>query len=224
LLSNILLDDLDQELDRRGHRFCRYADDCNINVRSQAAGERVMRSVTRFLEKRLRLRVNREKSAVARPGKRAFLGYTMTSDRSPRLKVAPRSVQRAKVHLREILRRGRGRSLGKVIWEVTPFLRGWISYFRLSQVTGLFEELDRWIRRRLRCILWRQWKKPRTRARKLMERGIDRTRAFASAYNGRGPWWNAGASHMNAAVPVAWLIGQGLMSLFAEHQRLLRLA
>jgi len=220
LLSNILLDDLDKELERRGHRFCRYADDCNIYVRSKAAGERVMKSITHFLEKRLRLRVNEEKSAVGRPWERKFLGYSMTWHKRPKLKVASASIKRAKAHIREIMRKGRGRSLRRVVVELTPYLRGWVNYFRLSGVKRAFEELDEWLRRKLRCILWRQWKKPYTRARKLMERGIEKARAFTSAYNGRGPWWNAGASHMNLAIPVKWLAQQGLVSLLDEQRRL----
>jgi RNA-directed DNA polymerase len=224
LLSNILLDELDKELERRGHRFCRYADDCNIYVKSKAAGERVMETVTRFLMKRLRLRVNREKSAVDRPWKRDFFGYTMTWHSRPKLKVASDSIKRIKVHIREVIRKGRGRSLMRVIGELTPLLRGWVNYFWLSALKIAFEELDGWIRRKLRSILWRQWKKPRTRAKKLMERGIDKARAFTSAYNGRGPWWNAGASHMNAAYPAKWFAQQGLVSLLAEHQRFANLS
>ena len=223
LLSNILLDDLDKELENRGHRFCRYADDCNIYVKSKAAGKRVKGSITRFLSKRLRLKVNEEKSAVDRPWNRTFLGYSMTAHREPKLKVSPKAVERAKRRVREIMRKGRGRKLTKVIGEVTLLLRGWINYFRLSQVKGVFEELDGWIRRKLRCILWVQWKKPKTRAGKLMKLGIDKARALTSAYNGRGPWWNAGASHMNAAIPANWLSRKGLMSLLAEHRRLERL-
>jgi len=224
LLSNILLDDLDKELERRGRRFCRYADDCNIYVKSKAAGEQAMQSITRFLAKKLRLKVNKEKSAVDRPGNRKFLGYTMTPHHKPKLKVSPNSIKRAKARVREIIRKGRGRSLSKVADELTIFLRGWVNYFRLSQVKNVFEELDQWIRRKLRLILWRQWKTPRTRARKMIARGIERARAYTSAYNGRGPWWNAGASHMNAAVTAKWLQQQGLMSLLTEHQRLLNLA
>lgn len=220
LLSNILLDELDKELERRGHRFCRYADDCNIYVKSQAAGERVMKSITRFLEKRLRLRVNEEKSAVGRPWERKFLGYSMTWHKCPKLKVAAASIKRAKAHIREIMRKGRGRSLTRVIGELTPYLRGWVNYFRLSSVKRAFEALDEWLRRKLRGILWRQWKNPRTRARKLRERGIEKARAYTSAYNGRGPWWNAGASHMNFAISVTWLAQQGLLSLLDEQQRL----
>jgi len=224
LLSNILLDDLDKELERRGHRFCRYADDCNIYVRSKAAGEQVMQSITRFLAKKLRLKVNKDKSAVDRPWNRKFLGYSMTPHYRPKLKVARNSIKRVKGRVKEIMRRGRGRSLPKVAGELTVLLRGWVNYFRLSQVKIAFEELDQWIRRKLRCILWRQWKKPRTRARKLIERGIEKARALSSASNGRGPWWNAGASHMNAAVTTKWLQQQGLMSLLAEHRRLTNLA
>ena len=219
LLSNILLDELDKELERRGHRFCRYADDCNIYVKSKAAGERVMESVTRFLEKRLRLKVNRDKSAVGRPWERNFLGYTMTWHRQAKLKVSTDSVKRVKGKIRELMRKGRGNSLTKVIGELAQLLRGWINYFRLSTVKIAFEELDGWIRRKLRCILWRQWKKPKARAKKLIKRGIERPRAFTCAYNGRGAWWNAGASHMNAAFPAKWFTQQGLTSLLAEHQR-----
>ena len=213
LLSNILLDDLDKELERRGHAFCRYADDCNVYVKSRRAGERVMASLVQFLEGRLKLKVNREKSAVDRPWNRKFLGYSMTWHKQPRLKVAPVSVDRLKAKIREILRRGRGRSLSKVIKELTPVLRGWRNYFKLAEVRGIFEELDGWIRRKLRCLIWRQWKRPRTRAKRLMARGLAKDRAWKSAYNGRGPWWNAGASHMNQAFPAAFFWQLGLASL-----------
>lgn len=219
ILSNILLDELDKELERRGHRFCRYADDCNIYVRSKAAGERVMESVTRFLTKRLRLKVNREKSAVERPWKRKFLGYSMTMHYVPKLKVASESEKRLKAKLREIFRRGRGRRLRGVIAEVNEAITGWASYFRLSEVKGVFEELDQWIRRKLRCTLWRQWKRARTRAKKMISLGLSKERAWKSAMNGRGPWWNAGASHMNACVPARMLRAQGLTSLLQMHQR-----
>ena len=219
LLSNIMLDDLDKELERRGHRFCRYADDCNIYVRSKAAGERVMESITRFLEKRLRLKVNREKSAVDRPWRRNFLGYTMTSHRQPKLKVSPDSIQRIRGKIRELMRKARGCSLKKVIGELAPLLRGWINYFRLSNVKIAFEELDGWIRRRLRCVIWRHWKKPATRAKKLIQRGMEKETAYTSAYNGRGAWWNSGASHMNMAFPAKWFAQQGLISLLSQHQR-----
>jgi group II intron reverse transcriptase/maturase len=213
LLSNIMLDDLDKELERRGHKFVRYADDCNIYVRSRRAGERVMRSVTEFLEQRLKLKVNQSKSAVDRPWKRKFLGYSMTSETKPRLKVAVKSVERLKDKLREIFRRGRGRNIGKIIEEISMVLRGWIQYFKLSEVKNIFEELDQWIRRKLRCVKWRQWKRSYTRAKNLMKRGIGEVRAWESATNGRGPWWNAKASHMNEAFKKSYFDKSGLVSL-----------
>jgi group II intron reverse transcriptase/maturase len=224
LLSNIMLDDLDKELERRGHAFVRYADDCTIYVRSRAAGERVLASLTRFLSQRLRLTVNAAKSAVDRPWKRTFLGYTMTHHHAPRLKVAGTSVKRFKAALRDVFRRGRGRSIGRLIDELTPKLRGWMAYFRLAQVKGTFEELDRWLRRKLRVVLWRQWKRPRTRAHKLMQRGLAPDRAWLSALNGRGPWWNAGARHMNQAVPTSFLRSLGLTPFIDHWHRLQRSA
>jgi len=220
LLSNILLDELDKELERRGHRFVRYADDCNIYVRSKRSGERVLASVERFLQDRLRLTVNRDKSAVDRPWNRKFLGYTFTTHFQPKLKVAPQSVARFKARLRELFRAGRGRSLGRVIHTLRPKLIGWVSYFRKSEVRVTFEELDQWLRRKLRVILWRQWKRNWTRARELMRRGLDQARAWTSATNGRGPWWNAGAGHMHQAVPTRYLHQLGLVSLLQELQRL----
>ncbi|MCH7994162.1 MAG: group II intron reverse transcriptase/maturase [Planctomycetes bacterium] len=220
LLSNVLLDELDKELERRGHRFVRYADDCNIYVRSLRAGERVLDSTERFLKKRLRLTVNREKSAVDRPWKRKFLGYTFTMHFQPKFKVAPESVKRFKGRLREMFRRGRGRSLRRVIGDLRPVLVGWVSYYRKSEVRNVFEQLDQWIRRKLRVILWRQWKRNWTRAKELIRRGLSREQAWTSATNGRGPWWNAGASHMNRAVPTRYLSQLGLVSLIQKRLQL----
>ena len=223
LLSNILLDDLDKELEQRGHQFCRYADDCNIYVQTRRSGERVLASVTRYLEERLKLKVNPRKSAVGRPWQRKFLGYSMTHHKAPQLKVAPESVERLKGKIKEKLRRGRGQSLSKVVAELSPLLRGWVNYFRLARVRSTFEDLDQWLRRRLRCLLWRQWKRSYTRAKRLMRRGIDRQRAWVSATNGRGPWWNAGASHMNQAYPKRFFDSIGLVSLL-DQLRTLQLA
>ena len=220
LLSNILLTDLDRELERRELAFCRYADDCNIYVSSRVAGERVMRGIRVFLEEVLRLRVNAEKSAVARPWARKFLGFSFTSQRETRLRIAPESVQRLTQRVREQLRSGRGRSLTHTIEDLNPLLRGWIGYFQLAQNKGILEELDGWVRRRLRCLLWRHWKRPRTRLRKLRALGLDAERAWHSAMNGRGPWWNAGASHLNHALPAAYFARLGLVSLLREQQRL----
>jgi group II intron reverse transcriptase/maturase len=219
LLSNILLDELDKELERRGHRFCRYADDCNIYLQTKSSAVRVMTSVTQYLEEQLKLKVNRSKSAVDRPWNRSFLGYSMTFHKKPRLKVAPSSVKRHKAKIKGILRRGRGWKLAKVIEELKPVMRGWINYYQHAAVKGVFEELDQWIRRKLRCILWRQWKRPRTRAIRMMQGGLAEAHAFRSAFNGRGPWWNAGASHMNLACPTNYFSKAGLFSYMEQSHR-----
>lgn len=200
--------------------FCRYADDCNVYVRSQQAGERVLASITHYLEEELRLKVNQEKSAVDRPWNRKFLGYGMMGQDRPRLKVADASVQRLEAKLREEFRKARGRNLARFIKELTPILRGWVNYFQLSEMRGNFKDLDGWIRRKLRCILWRQWKKPYTRARNLMKLGVPERNAWKSATNGRGPWWNAGARHMCWACPNRFFAALGLVSLLEQWQRL----
>jgi RNA-directed DNA polymerase len=222
LLSNILLTDLDRELERRGHRFCRYADDCNIYVGSKAAGQRAMESVTGYLECKLKLRVNREKSAVARPWARKFLGYSFTWHKQARLKIAESSVTRLKDKVREIVVGNASRKLDAAITELNPVLRGWTSYFRLAEVKRVLEDLDSWIRRKLRCLLWRQWKHPATRNKRLQARGLDGTRAWKSASNGRGHWWNAGASHMRAAYPKRAFDVMGLVSVLDTLHRFQR--
>jgi RNA-directed DNA polymerase len=216
LLSNILLDDLDKELEKRGHSFCRYADDSNIYVGSRRAGERVMTSVSQFLREKLKLKVNPQKSAVDRPWKRKFLGFTLTVERKSRVQVAPQSVGRLKDKLREKFRKGRGRDLRTFLASLKPQLRGWANYFSVAETKLVFEELDQWIRRKLRCMEWRKWKRPRTRCKRLITLGLERERARNSAFNGRGPWWNAGASHMNAALPTAFFRKLGLLLLVEE--------
>lgn len=216
LLSNILLDDLDKELEKRSHCFCRYADDCNIYVRTRQSGERVMASLKRYLEKKLRLKVNEAKSRVDRPWNCKFLGYSMTVQRRPRLQAAVQSVERFKVKARQLFRQGRGRNLERFIMEdLNPLLRGWANYYRKATTSKLFEDLDRWIRRKLRCLIWRRWARVGTRARQLIRRGFTKQKAWCCAYNGRGPWWNAGSSHMNAAYPNSALERMGLISIVA---------
>ena len=161
-------------------------------VRSRAAGERVRASLERWLWQRLRLRLNREKSHVARPWSRKSLGDSETWDRAARLRVAPAAVHRLKTHVRQLIARGRGRRLAATVADLSRYFRGWVAYFRLAEVKISFEDLDKWVRRKLRGILWRQWKRPRTRIRELCRRGLDLARARTSALNGRGPWWNAG--------------------------------
>ena len=221
LLSNVLLTELDRELERRGHAFCRYADDCNIYVRSQQAGERVMASITRFLADTLKLTVNAAKSAVARPWVRKFLGYSLTWHQAPKLRIAPTSLKRLEDKVRDVLKGARGCSLRAVITELNPILR-WMAYFRLSETKKAVEELDGWVRHKLRCILWRQWKRPYTRAQNLMKAGLTEERAFRSALNQRGPWWNSGASHMNQAFPKSFFDRLGLVSLLDTMRRLQR--
>ncbi len=221
LLSNILLDELDKELERRAHCFCRYADDCTIYVRTKRSGERVMASISQFLECRLRLQVNTTKSVVARPWQRTFLGYSMTAHRRPRLRVPAEVVARLRAKLKVVFRRGRGNSLSRVIAELTPILRGWMNYFRDIEVRGVLEVLDGWLRRKLRLLLWRRWQRSHTRARNLMRRGIAEARAWTSATNGRGPWWNAGASHMHQSFPKSFFDRLALVSLL-DHYHFLK--
>jgi RNA-directed DNA polymerase len=217
LLSNILLDDLDKELERRGHAFCRYADDCNIYVGSQRAGQRVMGTVSQFLKEILRLTVNPKKSAVDRPWKRKFLGFSLSVERVSRVRVAPESVERFKDKLRAKFRAGRGRNLKRFLTEdLQPFLRGWASYFSVAETRRVFEDLDEWVRRKLRCMEWRKWKRGRTRYRKLLGLGFTKEKARVCAFNGRGPWWNAGSQHLNAALPTSYFRRLGLVLLIEE--------
>jgi group II intron reverse transcriptase/maturase len=222
LLSNILLDDFDKELERRGHRYCRYADDANVYVQSKRAGLRVMVSLTRFLETYLRLKVNQAKSVVERPWNGTFLGYTVTNHLKPRLKPAPKSVKRAKDRIRQITHRGRGQNIGVVIAEINRFTRGWVGYFRLTSVKAQFDTLDQWIRRRLRKILWEQWRKPKTRCRKLIALGLEAERARKATATGLGAWWNAGASHMHAAINNRVFAEWGLRSLLDQLRAMQR--
>lgn len=221
LLSNIMLDELDKELELRGHSFCRYADDCNIYVRSRRSGERVLDSITKYVEKKLRLKVNREKSAVDRPWKRTFLGYSFTFHKEPRLRVPKETIQRFKSKCKQLFRQGRGRNLGKFINEdLNPVIQGWINYFGQAEVKGFAEELDGWIRRRLRLIVWRQWKRSKTRYRKLLSAGLSEERAKVSSTNGRGSWWNSGASHMNDAFRKKFFDNHGLVSMLDKIYKL----
>jgi RNA-directed DNA polymerase len=222
LLSNILLTDLDRELEKRKLAFCRYADDCNIYVGSQRAGQRIMDGVRSFLAKRLKLTVNEIKSAVARPWERKFLGYSVTGQQANKIRIAKQSIARLKGRIRELCRQGRGRSLPRIIESMNPVLRGWMNYFSLTQSRRPIEELDTWLRRRLRSIVWRQWRRPKTREAKLRAQGLDAQRAWKSSVNGRGPWWNAGAKHMIAALPPKYFTQLGLVSLVATHQHLQR--
>ncbi len=218
LLANILLDELDKELEKRGHRFVRYADDCNIYVKSQRAGERVMVSVTRFLERKLRLKVNTAKSAVDRPAKRIFLGFRLIRGR---LSIAPDSLKRAQDTIRRLTKRNRGVSLGQVLDELVKFTDGWVGYFWVAKTPSVFSGLDEWTRRRLRCYQWKQWKQPHKRARELLAAGVGRWLAWGTAFDGPGLWRAAGSPALQKALPNATLRELGFHSL---HERYLTLA
>jgi RNA-directed DNA polymerase len=207
LLANLLLDDLDQELERRNHCFCRYADDCNIYVRSVAAGQRVMESVVQFLEGKLRLRVNREKSAVAPVGERKFLGHRLLLN--GKLGISPKSVKRAKEKIRHITRRNRGVSFAQVIVELNLFLVGWINYYRYAACRFELQCLDEWIRRKLRCYRLKQRKRGSSAAKFLRRLGVSAAQAGRLAVSGKGPWRLARTRQMNAAMSVEWFASQG---------------
>jgi RNA-directed DNA polymerase len=218
LLANLLLDDLDKELERRGLRFCRYADDCNIYVRSQAAGERVMASVAAFLEGRLRLRVNRQKSAVAPVGERQFLGHRLGKGGS--LGIAPKSLARAKDRLRRITQRNRGISLERMTAEVNAFTTGWVTYFRHAQSQYALRNLDGWLRRKLRCVRLKQCKRVKTIADFLQGNGVPEWRAWRLALSGKGWWRMAGSPSAHEAMPTKWFGTLGLVSLASHHAAL----
>jgi len=213
LLSNLVLDELDREMERRGHRFVRYADDCNIYVRSQRAGERVMESVTRFITQRLKLKVNSEKSAVARPQERKFLGFSFTGQAEPKRRIAPKAVKRFKERVREITRRKRGQGTGQRLEELKRYLLGWRGYFGFCQTPSVLVELDSWVRRRLRCIFWIQWKTGRRRFAELHRRGVERQLAANTAGSNHGPWRMSVALALSAALSNAYFDSLGLPRL-----------
>jgi RNA-directed DNA polymerase len=204
LLSNLMLDVLDKELERRGHNFVRYADDCNVYVRSQRAGERVMDSVEKFLTKYLKLKVNKAKSAVARPVKRKFLGFSFTSGEQPRRRIAPQSLARFRGRVRELTRRIRGNSLAQIIKELNVYLIGWRGYFGFCETPSVLRELDQWIRRRLRAIVWKQWKSGPTRFAKLRCCGVGPALAAQAAGSPRGPCGSATAPHSLGLYPTPY--------------------
>jgi len=215
LLSNIVLDELDRELERRKHRFVRYADDCNIYVRSKRAGQRVMTNVTRFLTRRLKLKVNEAKSAVARPVERKFLGFSFSHHAEPKRRIAPKALLRCKQKIRELTQRTRGISLEQMMKELAAYLRGWKSYFGFCQTLSLLKKLDRWIRRRLRSMIWKQWKRGKQRYAKLRHLGINEALAAKTAGSPHGPWRLANSTALSYAFPIAYFDSLGLPRLFA---------
>src|SRR5438128_2022250 len=210
LLSNLVLDELDRELERRGHRFVRYADDSNIYVGSERAGLRVMESVTRFITPRLKLKVNQAKSAVARPGQRKFLGFSFTSEREPRRRIAPKAIARFKERIREQTRRTRGISLPQMVKEITTYLRGWLGYFSDCQTPSVLRNLEAWLRRRLRSAVWKQWKQGRTRVRELRKGNVNKDLAAQTDSSPHSPWRIANSPDLAIALPNAYFAQFGL--------------
>jgi RNA-directed DNA polymerase len=213
LLSNLVLDELDRELERRGHRFVRYADDCNIYVRSERAGQRVMESVKRFITEKLKLKVNESKSAVAKPQERKFLGFSFTSGKELKRKIAPKAIDRFKERVREITHKSRGRSMEKVVEELAQYLRGWRGYYGFCETPWVLQKLDSWIRRRMRSAFWRQWKTSRKRYAELVRRGVSKDLAANTAGSRRGPWRVSQSPALSIALSNAFLSWFGLPSL-----------
>jgi RNA-directed DNA polymerase len=209
LLANVLLDGLDRELERRGHRFVRYADDCNVHVRSRRSAERVLGSITRYLERRLKLRVNEKKSAVGRPWERQFLGFSIT--RSTKRSLSDKSLKRLKERIRELTYRTRGRKISDVVSELKRYLQGWLAYYGYIEVRGILKELDSWIRRRLRCYLLKQW--GRRRYRELRKRGVSRELAWNTTKTAHGPWRLSRSPALSIALPGHYFDSMGLPRL-----------
>lgn len=218
LLANLLLDDLDRELSRRGHAFCRYADDCNIYVRSQEAGERVLASITAFLEGKLRLRVNRDKSAVAHVSERKFLGYRLLGGGT--LAIAPKSIQRAKERIRQITRRNRGVSFERMIGELNSFTTGWVTYFRYAKAKDTLRGLDKWLRHKLRCVRLKQRKRARSIAAFLQQLGVPKNQSWTTAACGKGWWRMAQTPAAQQAMNNQWFQARSLVSLLDRYLQL----
>jgi RNA-directed DNA polymerase len=204
LLSNIVLDEFDRELEQRGLRFARYADDSNIYVRSRRAGERVMESITRFITTKLKLKVNQQKSAVARPWERKFLGFSFTREATPRRRIAPKAVLRFKERVRELTSRTRGVSIEVMAEELSRYLRGWIGYFGKCETSRVLEDLEEWVRHRLRSVIWKQWRRGTIRYRELCQRGVNRPLAAKTAGSSHGPWRLSHSRALDVALPIAY--------------------
>lgn len=218
LLSNLMLDDLDRELERRGHRFVRYADDCNIYVRTERAGQRVMEGISAFITKKLKLKVNREKSAVAAPWQRKFLGFSFTSERATRRRIAPKARKRFEDRIRELTQRNLGISMKRRVTNLASYMQGWMAYFRYCETPTVFRELDAWIRRRLRCVQWKQWKGCKGRYKGLRKLGLDSLSAYKLAYCSYGPWQLSNSSTLTRALPNTYFDSLGLPRLAALHR------
>jgi len=220
LLANILLDEFDKELEKRNHQFCRYADDCNIYVASKRSGERVMQSLTNFLEKKLKLQVNQKKSAVAKTRERKFLGLRIVKGKETYISISPKSTKRFKKKVRKITKRNRGIRVDKMLEDLNRYTTGWLNYFGIAKVKNLMRDLDGWIRRRIRCYVWKQWKNWRTRARNMVNAGVGRYLAYGTAIGNYGYWKVAGSPAMTKAMPNEYIKQLGYKSLLDHYMSL----
>lgn len=218
LLSNIVLDELDKELEKRGHKFVRYADDCNIYVKTKRAGERVMASIKTFIEKTLRLKINEKKSAVARPWQRKFLGFSFTSRKEPQVRIAKESIKRMKNKIRELTARKKPFPMEYRIQQLNQYLIGWCGYFSLADTKSIFESLDGWIRRRLRMCLWKNWKKPRTKVRNLIRLGVPDWKAYEWGNTRKSYWRISKSPILHRTLGNSYWSNQGLKSLQARYE------
>jgi RNA-directed DNA polymerase len=217
LLSNIVLDELDRELERRGHRFARYADDCNIYVRSGRAGKRVMESITRFITAKLKLKVNSEKSAVAEPWVRKFLGFSFTRFGEPRRRIAPKAILRFRGRIRELTKRTRGVSTEQMAEELARYLRGWLGYFGKCQTPSVLQRLEEWVRHRLRSAIWKQWKRSPVRFAELRRRGVGQDLTAQTVGSAHGPWRIANSPALSFALPNAYFDSLGIPRLIVNR-------
>jgi RNA-directed DNA polymerase len=217
LLSNIVLDELDRELERRGLRFARYADDSNIYVGSRRAGERVMESMVRFITTKLKLKVNQQKSAVARPWERKFLGFSFTWNREPKRRIAPKAVLRFKERVRELTRRTKGVSIERMAEKLAQYLRGWIGYLGKCQTPSVLQGLEEWTRRRLRSVIWKQWKRGTVRFAELRKRGVGKALAAQTAGSAHGPWRLANSPALTLALSNAYFNSLGIPRLTGDR-------
>jgi group II intron reverse transcriptase/maturase len=220
LLANILLDDLDKELEQRELRFCRYADDCNVYVKSKRAGERVKLSITKFLQDKLKLKVNESKSAVDRPWNRKFLGFSVTNHKQPKIRVAKKSLDKVKDKIRNLTKSGQSINMEQRITKLCRYLSGWMGYFALCETPSVIEELDEWTRRRLRLCKWVEWKRPKTKYRELIKLGLNHDQAYQTAYNRRGSWWTVHTVLIHKTLGTAYWQNQGFKSLLERYNKL----
>lgn len=220
LLSNIVLDELDKELEKRGHRFVRYADDCNIYVKTKRAGERVKASITKFIETQLKLKINQTKSAVDRPWKRKFLGFSLSPEKQPKVRIAKQSLQKAEAKIRAITSRKKPMKMEERIKELNQYLIGWCGYFSLADTPSIFQRLDEWTRRRLRMCLWKQWKNPRTKVKRLVSLGVPKDKAFEWGNSRKGYWRIAGSPILSRPLNNQYWKSIGYRSLLDRYNSL----